>query len=179
MADKPSHALDYASSTTPRTPFRLRSWHVAIVTGAFAILAAVFIPPTVGSGVASVNPFAALSCFAIIAGAIIYVWMRLFEEADPLQGVSVFVGVCSTIAIIALPFQFWTLAHSYGEPNPWLRVKLFSPTLLRPNLYWPGVIVIAALVLAAIGRGITQHCTGPARRNGPRDTKAGRCRAGQ
>src|SRR5688572_14499069 len=102
----------YASPATPRLPFRLRSRHVAFVTGTFALLAAIFIPDTVGSGVVRVNPLAALACFAIMGGAIIYIWMRLFEEHGRLSPSSAFVGVCSTIAIVALPFQFWNLAHS-------------------------------------------------------------------
>lgn len=171
--------IDYASPTTPRPRRRLRSRHVAVVTGTFAVLAAIFVPDTVGSGVVRVNPFAALACSAIMGGAVVYIWMRLLDEAGKWSGASAFVGVCCTIAIIALPFQFWTLADSYGGPNPWLRVKLFSPTRFRLSLYWPGAVVIAALGLAAIGRGITRHRTGPARRNGPGGSSDGRRRAGQ
>src|SRR4051812_30949179 len=61
VTDEPPHALDYATPATPTRPFRLRSRYVAYATGAFAVFAAVFIPNTVGSGVARVNPFAALA----------------------------------------------------------------------------------------------------------------------
>ena len=155
LVDEPPHALEYASPTTPRQPFRLRSRHVAYATGTFAVLAAIFIPDTVGSGVVQVNPLAALACFAIMGGAIIYVWMRLFEEGPRSPRLAAFVGTCATIAILALPFQFWTLANDYGEPRPWVRLKLYAP----------GIIVLTALVLAAIGRRIIYHCSGPRPRN--------------
>src|SRR5439155_15575561 len=109
--------------------------------------------------------------------AIIYIWMRLFEESGRFSAASGLVGICSTIAIIALPFQFWTLAHSYGRPIPWL--QLFAPTMLRPSLYWPGLIVIGALALAAISRGITKHWNGRAGRSGPCASNAARCPAGR
>jgi hypothetical protein len=125
------------------------------VTGALAVLAAIVIPDTVGSGVVRVNPLAALACLVVMGGAIIYVWLRLFEEAPRSSGLAAFVGVCATIAIVALPFQLWTLANDYGEPRPWARLKLYSP----------GIIVLTALVLAAVGRRITRHCSGPAGRD--------------
>ena len=125
------------------------------MTGTFAVFAALFIPDTVGSGVVSVNLFAALACFAIMGGAIVYVWLRLFEEDGRSPRLAAFVGTCATVAILALPFQFWSLANDYGEPRPWVRLKLYSP----------GIIVLTALVLAAIGRGITHRCSGPAGRD--------------
>ena len=143
MADEPPQALDYASPTTTRRPVRLRSRHVACVTVTFAVFAALFIPGTVGSGIVRVNPFAALACFAVMGGAIVYVWTRLFEEGTRPPRLAAFVGTCATIAILALPLQFWALANDYGDPRPWVRLKLYSP----------GIIVLTALALAAIGRG--------------------------
>ncbi|HEX8340976.1 MAG TPA: hypothetical protein VF624_08720 [Tepidisphaeraceae bacterium] len=152
MADEPFHVLDYASSTTPRQAFGLRSRHVAYATGTFAVLAALFIPSTVGSGAVRVNPFAVVACFAVMSGAVIYVWMRLFEEISPAPRLAAFVGTCATIAILALPFQFWTLASDYGDPRPRVQMKV----------YCPGIIVLGALVLATIGRGIAHRCSRPA-----------------
>ena len=166
MAGEPPYALEYASPTTPRRRFLLRSQRIAFVTGAFAVFAAMFVPDTVGSGDVRVNPLAAMACFAIMGGAIMYIWTRLSEETGQFSVALGFVGICCTIAIIALPFQFWALADSYGEPYVWLRLELFSPTLFRPALYWPSLIVITAVLLAAIGRAITKHPTGSARRRG-------------
>ena len=171
LADEPLHALHYASPTTPRQHLRHNSRYVAYAAGTFAVFAAIFIPDTFGSGVVRVNPFAALACFAVMGGAIVYIWMRLFEENGRFTASSAFLGVCATIAIIALPFQFWILAHSYGGSRPWLQLKLYSPTLLRPNLYWPGLIVICALFLAAVSRGITRFRSRPGRRRGPSNSK--------
>jgi hypothetical protein len=113
-----------------------------------------FIPATVGSGVVAVNAIAAPACFAVIGGAISYVWMRLFEECPRSPRIAAFVGTCATIAILALPFQFWTLANDYGEPRPWVRLKLYSP----------GIIVLTALVLAAVCRSRTHHRIASGRR---------------
>ena len=161
LSDEPPQALDYASPTTTRRPVRLRGRHVAYVTGPFAVFAALFIPDTVGSGVVRVNPFAALACFAVMGGAIAYVWTRLFEEGTRPPRLAAFVGTCATIAILALPLQFWMLANDYGDPRPLARLKLYSP----------GIIVLTALALAAIGRGIIGR-----RRSGPagRDASASR-----
>ena len=137
-----------------RRPFRLRSRHVAYMTGTLAVFAGLFIPDTVGSGIVRVNPFAAMACFAIMGGAIIYVWMRLFEEGPRSPRLAALVGTCATVAIFALPFQFWTLANDYGDRRPWVRLKLYSP----------GIIVLVALVLAAIGRGMTYRRSRPAGR---------------
>ena len=154
LADQPPHVLGYASPRTPRQPFPVRSRHVAAATGAVAWLAVMFVPATVGSGIVRLNPTAAFACFAVMAGAILYVWLRLFEDAPRSAAATAVVGICATVAIVALPFQFWTLANDYGDPRPWVRLKLYAP----------GVIVLAALSLAAVTRGTTRRWSGPARR---------------
>jgi hypothetical protein len=120
------------------------------MTGTFSLLGAIFIPATVGSGIVRVNPLAVMACFATMGGAIVYVWMRLYEQGQRSPRLATFVGTCATIAILALPFQFWALAKDYGEPRPWMRLKLYSP----------GIIALMAVVLVAIGRGIAHHRCG-------------------
>src|SRR5688572_7062789 len=156
VTNQPTHHLDYASPNTANTPrerFRLRSAHVAWPTIVLMAVSVLMLPPNTGSGV--VNPFAALACFASMAAAILYVWLRLLEDRRWSKAAAALVGVCATVAILALPFQFWNLAKDYGEPRPWgLRLKVF----------FPGMLVCAALLLAALGGGITRQCSGPPRR---------------
>ena len=132
--------LDYASAS-PRVPRRRASWYVGVVVGCFGVFAVLFIPSTYGSGVIRQSPTAAGAGYFIWGASIVYVWLRIFDGRPVSHVVAAFVGICGTVALIAVPLQVRALV---GDPG-------FSQPRLRLPLLWPGIIAMGAVLGAAIG----------------------------
>jgi hypothetical protein len=110
-----------------------------------------FVSEHTNTGVPFPNPPRVFGTYAVWLLGVMYVWQRLREDKRwPCRGLAS-IGVAATVALVALPIQLLIWREDPGHPQSRFRLTL-----------WPLVLTLLSLLVAAIGRGITRRCSGPA-----------------
>ena len=143
--------LDYATPRTRGARRFLPSFYLAVVAIGLTAFLLAFVSPYWG-GVPLINQERVVGTYAVWVLSIAFVLQRVREdERWPSFGLAL-VAAGGVAAAIALPVQLLIWREDAGHPQSRFRLTM-----------WPLACAVVALVIVAIGRGMTRRRTGPGR----------------